>query len=268
MTAPLPRETRRAQERASPDPYADGPDDESVGPVRDFLRQHGAATGAGVAAVLVLAAAVVLFASGDDTPPPRRVNEFTIVNVVPPPPPPPPPTPPEPQQQPEPEMIEQPKMTDPEVKEEAKAEEPKEAPPADSSDEPPPGPLGLDQAADGPGDQFNLVGRPGGRGLLGGGGGGGGGSRWGWYASMVQQQIEAALRANAKTRNVVLQVQIRLWADGTGRVSRVQLMSSTGDPEIDALIRGEVFAGLTLREPPPADMPMPMVARISARRPS
>lgn len=161
-------------------------------------------------------------------------------------------------------MIEQPQMTEPEIKEEAKVEEPKEAP-ADANDEPPPGPLGLDQDAQGPGDQFNLVGRPGGRGLL---GGGGGGSRWGWYASIVQQQIESALRANAKTRNVVMQVQIRLWADGSGRVTRVQLVSSTGDPEIDAAIRGEVLAGITLREPPPNDMPMPMVARITARRPS
>lgn len=237
-----------------------------MGQVWQFVRQHGAASGAGAVAVLLIAAIVVAFISGDDTPPPRRVQEFTVVNVVPPPPPPPPP-PPEPQQQPEPEMIEQPKMAEPEIKQEAKVDEPKEAPPADSNDLPPPGPLGLDQAADGPGDQFNLAGRPGGRGLLG-GGGGGGGSRWGWYATIVQQQIEAALRANPKTRNVVMQVQVRLWADSTGRVSRVQLVSSTGNPEIDAIIRNEVFGGLTLRQPPPSDMPMPVVTRITARKPS
>jgi membrane protein involved in colicin uptake len=125
-------------------------------------------------------------------------------------------------------------------------------------------PLGLDQAPTGPGDQFNLAGRPGGRGLL---GGGGGGSRWGWYATIVQQQIEAALRANPKTRNVIIQVQIRLWADGTGRISRIQLVSSTGSPEIDAAISSEVLTGVMLREPPPTDMPMPMTARITARRP-
>jgi periplasmic protein TonB len=49
-------------------------------------------------------------------------------------------------------------------------------------------------------------------------------------------------------------------------VSRVQV-SSTGDPELDAVIRNEVFGGLVLREPPPKDMPMPMVARVTARRP-
>jgi len=49
-------------------------------------------------------------------------------------------------------------------------------------------------------------------------------------------------------------------------VSRVQV-SSTGDAELDAVIRNEVFGGRVLREPPPKDMPMPMVARVTARRP-
>lgn len=224
----------------------------------DFARRHGAAIGAGVGASALVLVGVVLFIFGDDTPPPRRVQEFTIVNVVPPPPPPPPP---EPQPQPEPEMIEQTPITDPEIKEEAKVEEPKEAPPADADDAPPPGPLGPGSDLPvGPGNSPFLPGS--------GGGGGGGGSRWGWYATIVQQQIEAALRAHPKTRNVVLQVQVRLWADNTGRVSRVELVRSTGDSETDAVIRGEVLAGITLRQPPPTDMPMPMVARITARRPS
>ena len=94
------------------------------------------------------------------------------------------------------------------------------------------------------------------------------GSRWGWYASIVQSQIESALRGNSRTRNAVMQVQIRLWADGSGRISRVQLVSSTGDAGLDAIIRDDVLGSLTLREPPPKDMPMPMVTRVTARRPS
>lgn len=235
----------------------------SVGVAWD-VRRHGLSLVAGLAAVGAIGGVAALFVSGDDAPPPRPVQELTIVNIVTPPPPPPPPEV-QPPPEPEPEMVEQPKVEEPEVTVEQEVEEPKEAPPEEAAaDEPPTGPLGLDQAAEGPGDQFNLAGRPGARGF--GGGGGGGGSRWGWYASMVQQQIESALRANAKTRNVVMQVQVRLWADGTGRVSRVQLVNSTGDPAIDAAIRGEVLAGITLRQPPPADMPMPMVARITARK--
>jgi outer membrane biosynthesis protein TonB len=164
-------------------------------------------------------------------------------------------------------MIEQPKLTEREIKEEKPIEKPKDAPPKDSKDDaPPPGPLALDAKADGPPDNFNLGSNPGGRGLL--GGGGGGGSRWGWYASIVQQQIEAALRANPKTRFAVMQMQLRLWADASGRIVRVQLGSSTGNLEVDAAIRDEVLARIVLREPPPRDMPMPMVTRVSARRPT
>jgi outer membrane biosynthesis protein TonB len=229
--------------------------------IQSFIRRHGAATGAGVGALAVIATVVGFFVLGDDTPPPKRVQEITIVSITPPPPPPPPP-PPE-VKPPEPEMIKQEPIVDPQVKEEAKTEEPKEAPPDDA---PPPGPLGLDAAADGPGDSFNLAGRPGGNGLL--NGGGGGGSRWGYYSAMVQQQIEAALRANPKTRNSVGQVQVRLWADNTGRVTRVQIVSFTGDADVDSIIRGEVLPGLALRDPPPNDMPMPIVTRITLRRSS
>ena len=84
----------------------------------------------------------------------------------------------------------------------------------------------------------------------------------------MQAQIEAALRANSKTRNAIMQVQVRLWADASGRVNRIQLVSSTGDAELDAAIRNDVLGSIVLREPPPKDMPMPMVTRVTARRPS
>jgi hypothetical protein len=112
-----------------------------------------------------------------------------------------------------------------------------------------------------------LGGNPNGRGLLGNDSGPGGGP-FGWYAAIVQQQIEAALRANPRTRSAVLEVQVRLWADATGRITRVELAPSTGDAEIDAALRNEVLGGLVLREPPPKNMPMPVVARITERRSS
>ncbi|WP_341872080.1 TonB family protein [Methyloferula stellata] len=148
-------------------------------------------------------------------------------------------------------------------------EEAKEQPkPLDEAklDMPPPGPLSLDAKAVGPGDSFGLGGKPGGHGLI--GGGGGGGSRWGWYASIVQSQVETALHANPRTRSAVMQMKVRLWADPSGRISRVQIDSSSGNPEVDAAIRNEVLAGLILHEPPPKEMPMPIVMRITSRKPS
>jgi protein TonB len=218
--------------------------------------------GATLAAIIVFVGLAIFFLRGhDDMPPPRLVRELTVVNIVPPPPPPPPP----PQQMPEQKMIEQPKMAEPEFKEEKPVDKPKDEPAKDAKNDEPPGPLSLDAKAVGPGDLFNLGGKPGGSPY---GGGGGGGSRWGWYSTIVTDQATAALRANPKTRNMATQIQVRLWADASGRVTRVTISPSTGDAELDAIIRDEVLGRLMLREPPPKDMPMPVVTRVTARRPS
>jgi protein TonB len=221
---------------------------------RKPLLRYGAAL---VLVAVLLGGTVYFLTNHDDLPPPRQLREFTVVNIVPPPPPPPP-------APPEQKVIEQPKMAEPEFKEDKPVEKPRDEPAKDAKNYEPPGPLSLDAKAVGPGDLFNLGGKPGGNPY---GGGGGGGSRWGWYASIVQSQIESALRSNSRTRNAIMQVEIRLWADTTGRVSRIQLVSSTGDAELDATIRDTVLAGLMLREPPPRDMPMPIITRVTERRP-
>jgi hypothetical protein len=48
----------------------------------------------------------------------------------------------------------------------------------------------------------------------------------------------------------------------------VQLASSSGNAELDAVVRDQILAGLTLREPPPKDMPMPIITRVTAQSPS
>ncbi|HVQ67642.1 MAG TPA: energy transducer TonB [Bradyrhizobium sp.] len=216
--------------------------------------------GATVVAIVAFVGVAIFFLRGhDDMPPPRLVRELTVVNIVPPPPPPPPPP------MPEQKMIEQPKMAEPEFKEEKSVDKPKDEPVKDAKNDEPPGPLSLDAKAVGPGDLFNLGSKVGGNPY---GGGGGGGSRWGWYSTIVTDQATAAIRANPRTRNMATQIQVRLWADATGRVTRVTISPSTGDAELDAIIRDEVLGRLTLREPPPRDMPMPVVTRVTARRPS
>ncbi|HEU0096920.1 MAG TPA: hypothetical protein VFQ52_10750 [Rhizomicrobium sp.] len=214
-----------------------------------ILRRHRSAAIAGTVVVVLIAVGSYLVRTGDKSPA-RRVQELTMVKIETPPPPPPPP-----QQLPTPKMIEQPKVVTPEVKQEH----------VDVSKPPAPatGPLGLDSKADGPGDSFNLAGNAGGNGLL----GGGGGSRWGWYASMVQEQIAAALRDNPNTRRARFNVQISIWANTQGHIERVRLDSSTGDPSLDKTLQDEVFPRLALKEAPPPDMPMPIVMRNVAQRP-
>lgn len=219
--------------------------------------------GAAVAVVMLLfAGGWFLVMSGSDMPAPKQVRELTVVNIVPPPPPPPPP---------EQKMIEQtklteePKMVEQERIEEKPVEKPADDPAKDAKSEEPPGPLALDAPATGPGDAFNLGSKVGGSPY---GGRCGGSSRWGWYASIVQTQIEAAIRANERTKNAVMQLQFRIWADNTGRISRVELVNSSGSAEVDAAIRNDVIGRLTLREPPPNDMPMPINVRATGRKPT
>ena len=170
---------------------------------------------------------------------------------------------------------------------------------------PPPGPggagpahgggggrLGLAGEAQGPGDAFDLVAKPAGRGILGGGrlgdgtrpdsddfddgsegegasGGGGGGAtaaqRYAWYYAKLAADLETAFRSLAPLRTASTRVELRVWADRRGRISRVRLARSTGDKALDEAILS--VQGLKLREPPPSDIPMPMVARLTARRP-
>jgi TonB family protein len=147
------------------------------------------------------------------------------------------------------------------IEQEEKPEEPK--------DEPPPVDLGTNLKGDGPPDGFGMRGSGNGN-LLGDRKGAGSGqrSRWGWYAGQVQSRIADALRCNDRTRRVSLNVQVRVWPDATGRITRAQLAGSTGDAGLDAALKNEVLQGLQLQEPPPQGMPLPIVLRLTARRPN
>lgn len=187
---------------------------------------------------------------------PARNERITLVSIPPPPPPPPPPPQQPPPPQPEQKMIEQEPVNEPEPK----PEEPKPA------DEPPA--LATGVQGNGPADSFGLSGRGGSLFGKGSGGSGRANSRWGWYAGQIQTKVQEALRSNRRTRSANLRVDVRIWPDINGRVTRAQLASSSGDAAIDRAIQNEVLIGLQLPEPPPQDMPRPIVLRVTARRPN
>jgi len=231
-----------------------------------FLQRYRGVIGFVAAIALLGAAGVLAFKalSGHSASP--KTSQITMIKLLPPPPTPPPTPPPEVKPQPTVEqMVEQKQMMEPETKPE---KEQKRDEPPKAHDKAPAGPLGLDAKGTGPGDAFGLVGKPGGNGLFGDGGGGGGGSRWGWYAGEVQTRVEDALQKNQKTRSAALRLEVRIWPDTTGRVTRAELIGSTGDPALDAAIKGDVLTGLQLQEPPPAGMPLPIVMRLTERRPN
>ena len=65
-----------------------------------------------------------------------------------------------------------------------------------------------------------------------------------------------------------MRMEVRIWADGTGRITRTSLKGSTGDSDLDSTIKNDLLTGLQLTDPPPADMPMPIVMVLSARKPA
>ena len=176
-----------------------------------------------------------------------RKENVTMVQIqLPPAPPPPPRPPPPPETMKEEEMIKQ---------EEDKEEEPDPTPAIDTALK---GPAngGLQIAQQKARGFFDR--RP-----------DNGKTKWGWYAAQVQSSISDALRKNPRTRKANVRIDVRIWVDPTtGRVTRATLGSSTGATTLDDAIRDGVLKGLQLQQPPPEGMPMPIVMRVTARRPN
>lgn len=211
-----------------------------------------------VAGACVLAGGVAYLAFGKSGGAKRRAPAAQVVSIQVPPPPPPPPPPPRPKP-PEPEQ--QTETVQQMVAETAAEPEPAAAP-APSTD----GPLGTGVKGDGAPDGFGLGTGPGG-----GGGprvvGGGGGTRWAGYSGSIKTRIIEALGADPRTRSADGQIEIGIWLDAGGRITRVVIRKSSADAAVDAAITRDVLAGLQT-QPPPADMPQPIWLRTTLRRPN
>lgn len=194
---------------------------------------------------LVIYGALRMMANSKTAPPPREQQIMIMPQQAPPPPPPPPKE--EPPPPPEDQKIEEP---------------PPEAPPqeeAEASDEPAPGDdLGVDGEGTGSGDGFGLVGKKGGRGLI------GGGDRNRWFAGQVQQDLQRQLAENEAARAAKYAVVVRLWFRPDGQVERYELSGTVGDRKSEAALKG-VLDQLRLGSSPPEDMPQPLKLRIVSR---
>jgi outer membrane biosynthesis protein TonB len=213
------------------------------------------------AGVIVVVVGVWFAPKSKPAPPARKAEQIVMVQPAPPPPPVKPPPPPPPQ-----------KVEEKMDKETAPTEAPKEAPKAPpKADNPPPTALATGIKGDGPGMGLASSGNgPGVGNVIGGtGSSGASGSKFGWYAGQVQSKIAEALRRHSKTKSASISgLQVRIWPDAAGRITRANLTGSTGQADVDAAIEREVLTGLQLQEPPPAGMKLPIVLRVSAKRPN
>lgn len=180
------------------------------------------------------------------------MKKSDIISITLPPPPPPKVLPPPPKNEPpKKDMVEQEKVETIETPEEAVA--------ADPGDDL----LGGANPGNGPDMGLHAASKGGARNRIGGGRHGG---KWDNFAVKVQNTIAETLRRNAGTRNATFSMKVLVWADANGRITRATPVGSSGDPTVDQAVKNQVFAGLQLPEPPPADMPMPINMRISARK--
>lgn len=195
--------------------------------------------------VLLMLGGIFLVRSFLSSPAPQTKKVVQEIQVVRPPPPPentPPPPPPPP-------------------KEEVKLAEPQQAPDPTPSNQPPPGEtLGVDADGSGSGDGFGLVGRKGGRDLV-----GGGGSALAWYSGVIKTEIQEKLSNDPKVRAGAFSVSVRIWLKADGTVENIKLMASTGNAERDRAIETALGGLRRLSQPPPAGMPQPVTIRIVSR---
>ena len=216
-----------------------------------WLRRTPVLLGLGFAVLIILG---VYFLKDKFHKPPQTKKVVQQITMLQPPPPPPPP----------PEV----KPPEPEVKEE-KIDEPipdKEPEPApEESNEPPAAELGLDADGSAGSDAFGLAAHKGGRSML----GGSPGSAIIWYGGQIQRQLEDSLQtllADTVAMKSGYSVNIDVWVDADGRITRCELASGSGKEDVDQVIRTALpkiraSIGKTL----PENMPQPVRIRMTTR---
>ncbi|MEQ1622072.1 MAG: TonB C-terminal domain-containing protein [Methylococcales bacterium] len=179
----------------------------------------------------------------------KMVQQVTIIQ--PPPPPPPPEVKP-----PEPEIKEE-KIPEPEPE-----KEPEPAP--EEAEQPPGEELGVDADGSAGADGFGLVGKKGGRGLL----GGTGGSKILWYGGQVKKKLEEELYALLPevARKASFVASINIWVGADGRVARAELVNVSGKQDVDEAIR-KILPNLhfQLQNTPPESMRQPIKIKVTSR---
>jgi protein TonB len=222
-----------------------------MNPHKKWLRYLPMAIGMILALVIAVAVYVLKDMFQKPVQTKKRVQQITMIQPPPPPPPPPEQKPPEPE-------VEEEKMPEPEPE-----KEPEPAP--EEAAEPAGEELGLDADGSAGADGFGLVGKKGGRGLL----GGTGGSTILWYGGQVKHKLEEELQsllAESSARKTGYSVQLNIWINSEGQVNRAELTGPSGKPEVDQAIRSALpKLRFALQKPPPDNMPQPLKIRVISR---
>ncbi len=195
----------------------------------------------------------------------RKREKIQVVKLLKPPPPP------------------EEKLPEPEVPKDLPQQEVIEAMPqgnAPRNDQPQDtAPVGQDLGVDAEGgsgsDGFGLVGRKGGRSIIGAGGGGGGGlsrsallAKYGWYTNKIEKElwrsVKSLLDKDGGIPKGKHQLTIHLELNPGGSVVRFTIIGGSGNDRVDRAVK-TVMPLLRITEPPPDGMPRGMTIKVSAQ---
>lgn len=209
--------------------------------------------------VLALVALVVWRLASNTAGERREVPQVPVVALTPPPPPPPPQQkPPEPQktvETPVPTPTPQPRTNAP--------EKPTAAPKALTINGPPQAGSDAFGVAAGRGGGVTVGGDPNGSDTPGGGGDFAAAS----YASYLKSALQQAVQADDRvSRMVFASVEVNVWIDAAGRITRVNLAKSSGDARTDRALVSALQQVGRLDEAPPPKLSFPAHVTLSGRR--
>jgi protein TonB len=188
-----------------------------------------------VLATIVEVVSVIRSFLGTAEQPKQIVHNISLIKQPPPPPPKPPEKPPEP----------------PKVKEEVKVPQDEPKPADKPADDKPPAdkPLAVDAQGSAGSDNFGLAGRIGGKDLLSTGGGGGA-----YYTGLIQRQFYEALARNKKIQRQDFRIVVKILLGSDGRVQKANVITGSGNKELDEQIQAALADLPPLKEVPPANL--------------
>lgn len=207
----------------------------------------------GGAALLLLAALVWHFA-GSSVGVRREAPRIATITPLPPPPPPPKEKPPEPKK----------------VEEEMKPVEKPQDIPQKPVDAPKPSNdvaknVTINGDAQAGTDAFNIGAGDGG-GMMGSGGGNGTGT--GNYNQYLGYAIQQAVQRDDRVNRLVFDVRADVWLDAEGRLTRAELVGSSGNEKTDAALIDALRAMPRIEVAPPSSLRFPLRVAIRGKRPA
>lgn len=120
----------------------------------------------------------------------------------------------------------------------------------------------IDGEAQAGGDVFN-IGAGSGGGMSGSGLGSLGNASYGRYLAYALQQ---AVSRDPATRRLLFRIQVDIWLDAHGRLTRVELVRGSGEEAVDRAVLAALRAAPQIDRPPPASLEFPARVSIQGRR--